>query len=184
MGRGSSATFSSPTSPTSPSGHPDGIPLAIKRSRNSLENTEVEQFHAEKKAFDHIQRVDNPFALHLRCPMITTPHHIYLAMELAPGRDLFEFFDAHIDYAEHVREMDGQYPDFFTVHVAVARFIAAQFLLFFKSADKTAEAKGTDEAIGPFLALDIELDNVLLAGNGGIKVGHRHSGFEINPKVL
>jgi hypothetical protein len=78
----------------------------------------------------------------------------------------------------HARDKDSQSEQQFDAearvyahsHIAVARFFAAQCILFFQSADKTANL-GDGKKEGPYLLLDFRPENVLLDSRGHIMVG-------------
>lgn len=160
--------------------------VALKRSKREAGDPLTDrQFIKEQQAYEHSWRVGNPFALQLLCPMAVIHSRYFLAMEYVPSGDLYNYVAALEDYSRHVRARGKpHYPHYEGVHVAVARFVAAQFMLFFDYAGLTAPAEAgvqDSEEIGPFIAWDIKLENVLITADGGIKVGGEWVGLP-NPE--
>lgn len=156
--------------------HPAGRLIAIKKTLNTRERS-VAQFHAEQRASTHSRRVQNCYAMQFLCPLIASPtgRSLCLAMEYMPRGDLYNLLASLEEHSESMRSgAKPHYPVFQGVHTAAARLVAAEFMVFFESADRTAEpesgVEGSKEAAGPFLALDIKLDNVLVTESGSIRV--------------
>jgi len=61
--------------------------VAMKQSQNAV----ADDFYTEEKAGEHHQRTQNPFALQMLCPMLSTASRHYLVMEFALGGYLFYY---------------------------------------------------------------------------------------------
>ena len=104
--------------------------------------------------------------------LIETAKRLYLVMEYAPRGDLLDYINARIAYFQYMRKEGGQptYPVYTGVHVAAARYIAAQLMVFLQFSSRTARGRLMTEPIGPYITWDLKLENILVTSKGGIKV--------------
>lgn len=118
------------------------------------------QFNTEEKVFEHSRRVENTFAVKGLCPADEWPRperfrNAYLVEEYASRGNMSHYIKNH-------KEGDAELE-------AAARTFAAQMLLFFHKADQTAQEEGK-ETIEPYLLVDFKPKNLLIDGDGDIKV--------------